>query len=111
MKNIAKSICEKHLISVFGKYKELQTNDIVYRYMRKGKMKGQAFIEFESMYYWIIKYLYFIYKILYYNIRKIKVTVVSKENRVPIVKIQLDNKTIDQVQAIYIFREYINEWQ
>lgn len=48
MKNIAKNVCEKHLISVFGKYKELQNTDIIYRYMKKGKMKGQAFIEFES---------------------------------------------------------------
>lgn len=50
MKNIAKSVCEKHLISVFGKYQKLQNSDIVYRYMKKGKMKGQAFIEFESNY-------------------------------------------------------------
>lgn len=48
VKNIAKNVCEKHLISVFGKYKELQNTDIIYRYMKKGKMKGQAFIEFES---------------------------------------------------------------
>ncbi|XP_022165080.1 RNA-binding protein 41-like [Myzus persicae] len=49
VKNIAKSVCEKHLISVFGKYKALQNSDIVYRYMKKGKMKGQAFIEFEKI--------------------------------------------------------------
>jgi len=48
VKNIAKTVCEKHLIGVFGKYKELQNTDIVYRYMKQGKMKGQAFIEFES---------------------------------------------------------------
>jgi len=48
VKNIAKSVCEKHLICVFGKYNELQSTDIVYRYMKQGKMKGQAFIEFES---------------------------------------------------------------
>lgn len=35
---------------MFGKYKELQTTDIIYRYMKRGKMKGQAFIEFESKY-------------------------------------------------------------
>lgn len=50
MKNIAKSVSEKQLISVFGKYKELQNTDIVYRYMKQGKMKGQAFIEFDSKY-------------------------------------------------------------
>lgn len=50
MKNIAKSVQEKQLISVFGKYAVLQNHDIVYRYMKRGKMKGQAFIEFESMY-------------------------------------------------------------
>lgn len=50
VKNIDKSVCEKQLISVFGKYKELQTIDIIYRYMKRGKMKGQAFIEFESKY-------------------------------------------------------------
>lgn len=49
VKNIAKSVCEIHLVSVFGKYKELQNADIVYRYMKKGKMKGQAFIEFEKI--------------------------------------------------------------
>ncbi|XP_025192443.1 nucleolin-like [Melanaphis sacchari] len=49
VKNIAKSVCEKQLISVFGKYKQLQNSDIVYRYMKKGKMKGQAFIEFENI--------------------------------------------------------------
>ncbi|XP_015374385.1 PREDICTED: RNA-binding protein 41-like, partial [Diuraphis noxia] len=49
VKNIAKSVCEKHLISVFGKYNKLQNSDIVYRYMKKGKMKGQAFIEFENI--------------------------------------------------------------
>jgi len=48
VKNIAKNVSEKHLISVFGKYNELQNSDILYRYMKKGKMKGQAFIEFES---------------------------------------------------------------
>jgi hypothetical protein len=32
------------------------------------------------------------------NKRKTKVMVVSKESRVPIIKIQLDNKIIDQVQ-------------
>ncbi|XP_027845680.2 uncharacterized protein LOC114126021 [Aphis gossypii] len=48
VKNIAKGVCEKHLISVFGKYQKLQNSDIVYRYMKKGKMKGQAFIEFEK---------------------------------------------------------------
>lgn len=62
MKNIAKSVCEKHLISVFEKYKELQSTDIVYRYMKRGKMKGQAFIEFESKYYTLKhKYFYLIY--------------------------------------------------
>lgn len=50
VKNIAKNVCEKHLISVFRKYKELQNTDIVYRYMKQGKMKGQAFIEFECKY-------------------------------------------------------------
>lgn len=59
MKNIAKSVCEKHLISVFGKYNELQSSDIVYKYMKKGKMKGQAFIEFESNYYFNI-FFYFL---------------------------------------------------
>jgi len=39
------------LISVFGKYNNLQNSDIIYRYMKKGKMKGQAFIEFESNFY------------------------------------------------------------
>lgn len=57
MKNIAKSVCEKQLISVFGKYQELQNNDIVYKYMKRGKMKGQAFIEFESMYKKIVQVL------------------------------------------------------
>jgi len=53
VKNIAKNVCEKHLVSVFGKYNNLQNTDIVYRYMKRGKMKGQAFIEFESEYYFI----------------------------------------------------------
>ncbi|XP_026808678.1 RNA-binding protein 41-like [Rhopalosiphum maidis] len=49
VKNISKSVSEKHLISVFGKYNNLQNADIIYRYMKKGKMKGQAFIEFEKI--------------------------------------------------------------
>ncbi|XP_050442828.1 uncharacterized protein LOC126846956 [Adelges cooleyi] len=48
LKNIAKNVNENHLISVFDKYKKLQNKDIVYRFMKQGRMKGQAFIEFEN---------------------------------------------------------------
>ncbi|XP_050539607.1 RNA-binding protein 41-like [Daktulosphaira vitifoliae] len=48
IKNIAKNVNEKHLISIFEKYKEKQAQSIIYRYMKQGRMKGQAFVEFEN---------------------------------------------------------------
>ncbi|KAK8808448.1 hypothetical protein WA158_008349 [Blastocystis sp. Blastoise] len=49
IKNISLKTTIEELLSIFNRYQEKQSTPIDYKYMTKGKMKGQAFITFENV--------------------------------------------------------------
>lgn len=49
IKNLSSSVTEEDLASIFQHYQDLQGSRIVYRLMKTGKMRGQAFVDFHSV--------------------------------------------------------------
>lgn len=49
LKNLSSSVTEADLISLFGRYEQLNGDKIVYRLL-SGRMHGQAFVTFTGNY-------------------------------------------------------------